>query len=84
MDYLGHVLNLKEHIITPQVAKCSRSLQMVKHMLKGTTCVPQLVARLAGNLLDAIRNNVLLEGLPQRLLSLNCSKEHQHAKVLEL
>ena len=84
VEYLGHTLNLREHIITPQVEKCKKALQMVKHALSGTTCVPQVVAGLAGHLLDAIRSNVSLEGLPQRLLSLNSGMVRQQAVALGL
>ena len=58
-------------MVKPQEVKTQMSLKMAKHLLAGSNCAPKLLGDLAGNLLDAVRSNVKLEGLPQQLLKFN-------------
>ena len=80
--YLGHILDLQANLIRHQEVKNQGSLKMVNHLLSGNNCAPKLLAGLAGNLLDAIRSNVKLEGLPQHLLKCNSGLVRWQAKRL--
>ena len=80
--YLGHVLDLKNNLVKPQEVKTQASLKMAKHLLASSNCAPKLLGSLASNLLDAVRSNVKLEGLPQQFLKFNSALVRQHAKRL--
>ena len=82
MVYLGHVLDLRSNLVKPQEVKTQASLKMARHLWAGNNCAPKLLGGLAGNLLDAVRSNVKLEGLLQQLLKFNCALVRQQAKRL--
>ena len=66
--YLGHQINLHNNTVSPLPQKLQSSLKMTKHQMKGTTFQPRHMAALAGNLLDAAKSNISVQGLPQQLM----------------
>jgi hypothetical protein len=84
VDYLGQVLDLQDHLVKPQASKEKIVLNMAKHLVKGATCTPRHLAGLAGSLLDAVKSNVGLEGLPQQLLKVNSKLVRAQAQSLGL
>ena len=68
--YLGHQINLTQNNVSPVPRKLSTSVKMIKHQLKVKTFLPRHVAALAGNLLDACKSNITVQGLPQHLMKL--------------
>ena len=66
--YLGHSFHLADNLIKPLNSKLQGTVQMIRHQLKGTRFQPKHIAALAGNLLDSVKSNVALQGLPQQLM----------------
>jgi hypothetical protein len=57
---------------------------MAKKQLKGNCMTPKWAAGLAGNLLDAQKSNIKLEGLPRQLMRLAARVVRRNAKILQL
>ena len=80
IQYLGHWLNLKDGRIEPLERKTALSLKRVRHQLKGNTVQPKNLAALGGNLLDAVKSNVNLHGLPQQVMKQAAAAVKQNAQ----
>ena len=88
---MGHLFNLKSGKIHHLEAKHQQTLKMAKKQAKASTMVPRYMAMLAGNLLDACKSNVAVEGLAQQLMketanaiALAKSKLGPHAQVQQV
>ena len=68
VPYLGHLLDLAKGKILPTPEKVDMALPLVKKLIPGSTCRPQLLASLAGVILDLSKSNTCLQGLPRRLM----------------
>jgi hypothetical protein len=66
--YLGHCLNLAQDQVSPLPQKARLSLRMVKKQLSGHRIQPRNISSLAGNLLDMVKSNARLRGLPPQLM----------------
>ena len=71
--YLGHNWDLQNNKIHPIPEKITKAIKAVKHQIKGNVCTAKHMASLAGMLLDQIKSNVALWGLPKQLMR---SAEH--------
>jgi hypothetical protein len=67
-QYIGHNFNLGENHITPIQEKVKITENMIKHQMKANTCTASHVAALAGNLGDAAKSNMAIQGLPQQIM----------------
>jgi hypothetical protein len=68
VTYLGHIWDLKENKIRPQMPKIQDALKNIKHQLKGKVTTPKHIAATAGQLLDQAKSNVSLWGLTRQLM----------------
>ena len=68
VTYLGHIWDLKQNKIRPQMPKVQDALKNVKHQLKGNVATPKHIAATAGQLLDQAKSNVSLWGLTRQLM----------------
>ena len=66
--FVGHQFNLQTNCVTPTNEKQSQTMLRIKHQEKGQSFQPRALAGLAGNLNDAVKSNVALQGLPQHVL----------------
>lgn len=82
VTYLGHQIDLKKNVLTPQPEKNTQSIKMTKHQLKAHTIVPKHLAALAGNLLDMTKSNAGLHGIPQQLMRAAALAVTQNQKKL--
>ena len=66
--FVGHRFNLQTNCITPTSEKQVQTMKKIKHQEKGQCFQPRAMAGLAGNLIDAVKSNVALQGLPQQVM----------------
>jgi hypothetical protein len=68
--YLGHHWDLSKNYLNTPTAKNQGALQLTRHQLKSNRTTPKHLAALAGTLLDCVKSNSALTGLPQQLMHL--------------
>ena len=68
VTYLGHHINLKTGCLTPIPEKNRKIISSAKHQLAGQKFVPKHLAALAGQLIDAVKSNSSLQGMPQQIM----------------
>ena len=66
--YVGHQINLETNQIIPLEVKQKQTMEMIKPQQGGKRCQPRNVAQLAGNLVDAMKSNAKLLGIPQQMM----------------
>ncbi len=79
--YLGHDINLKDNKITPILDKTRQTLRMVKHQQTGKRTQARNLAALAGTLLDTVKSNMAISGLPQQLMSQAGHNVYKHTQA---
>ena len=82
--YVGQQIDLQNAVIRHIPEKNQRALGMTKHQLKGNTMQPKNIAALAGTLLDLVKGNASLLGIPQQLMKLAGQMARQTANHLNL
>ena len=68
IEYIGHQFNLKQNTIKPIPEKTQNALKLVTHQLKSNVTTPKYLAAVAGTLMDVMKSNVNLQGLPQQIM----------------
>ena len=86
--YLGHHWDLQHNKIHPIPEKITKAIKAVKHQIKGNVCTAKHMASLAGMLLDQVKSNVALWGLPKQLMRsaghiVAINKRHLHHPSLK-
>ena len=86
--YLGHNWDLQNNKIHPIQEKITKAIKAVKHQIKGNVCTAKHMASLAGMLLDQVKSNVALWGLPKQLMRsaghiVAINKRHLHHPTLK-
>ena len=66
--FVGHQFNLQTNCVTPTNKKQAQTMLRIKHQEKGQCFQPSALAGLAGNLKDAMKSNVALQGFPQQVM----------------
>jgi hypothetical protein len=66
--YLGHHWDLEHNSLSTPEDKNHGALNMTKHQLKSHSTTPRHLAALAGTLLDCVKSNTSLSGLPQQIM----------------
>jgi hypothetical protein len=64
VQYLGHIIDFKENKIQPLPDKVLHAKKLVRKQQAGRVYTPKHLAALAGNLLDMVKSNISLRGLP--------------------
>jgi hypothetical protein len=67
VTYLGHRIDLANHTIRPILEKTQPLQKFIKRQLTRTCATPRTLAATAGSLMDAVRSNSRLMGLPQQI-----------------
>ena len=67
-QYVGHNFNLVTNEIWPLEEKTGATLKMAARQLSGNKVQAKNLAALAGNMLDSVKSNVNLTGLPQQVM----------------
>ena len=68
IEYIGHQFNPKGNIIKPIPEKTQNALKLVTHRLKSNMTTPKYLAAVAVTLMDVMKSNVNLQGLPQQIM----------------
>jgi hypothetical protein len=68
VHYLGHVINFRDNKLHPAPQKLPQTLRVLKDAGKGAKIVPRHLAAVGGHLLDCVKSNVSLHGLPQQVM----------------
>ena len=66
--FVGHQFNLQTNCVTPTNEKQAQTMLRIKHQEKGQSFQPLALAGLAGNLNNAVKSNVALQGFPQQVM----------------
>jgi hypothetical protein len=82
IEYIGHQFNLKQNIIKPIPEKTQNALKLVTHQLKSNMTTPKYLAAVAGTLMDVMKSNVNLQGLPQQIM--RCAAQGVNHNSLKL
>ena len=69
--------------IAPLQVKLEITKKLIKHQQQGKNCQPKNVAQLAGNLVDAMKSNARLMGIPQQMMRMAQAAVIQNHKALK-
>ena len=67
--YVGHRIDLGNAKVEPLEEKLEKAKKATRRLLKGTKVQPRGLAALAGTLVDQVKSNVALHGLPQQVMA---------------
>lgn len=82
VQYLGHTINFRDHQLLPVPSKLSQCLRVLKEAGRGAKILPRHLARVGGVLLDCVKSNVSLHGLPQQLMKEAGKAVHRNSQLL--
>jgi len=68
VQYVGHVINFQDNKLHPVPSKLPLTLRVLKEAGRGLKILPRHLAKVGGHLLDCVKSNVSLHGLPQQLM----------------
>ena len=68
VEYNGQMINLKANMIEPITEKTEHAKQITKKQLQSNVTTPKYVAALAGIIMDCMKSNNNIQGLPQQLM----------------
>ena len=65
VEYLGHMLDLRNNKCLPLPEKLEKSIKIIKKQMQGRRYQPRNLAGVAGVLLDMAKSITQLHGIPQ-------------------
>ena len=81
VTYVGHQINFLTSTLHPVPQRLPQSLKVLKEAGRGAKILPRHLARVGGHLLDCVKSNVALHGLPQQVMQHAGRAVHKNAQI---